>query len=98
MLEYRQLDWKLIGAAFVLSVIGIILIYSAQYDAQTGESMHYYYRQIIWLAIAIVMLLILIHIPLRMIDFFSYLGYIAAFILLVLPTIKFDTQIFITHF
>ncbi len=84
MLEYRQLDWKLIGAAFVLSVIGIILIYSAQYDAQSGESMHYYSRQIIWLAIALTMLLILIHIPLRMIDFFSYLGYIAAFILLVL--------------
>ncbi len=87
MFEYRQLDWKLIGAAFVLSVIGIILIYSAQYDAQTGDSMNYYYRQIIWLAIAIVMLLILIHIPLRMIDFFSYLGYIAAFILLVLVLI-----------
>ena len=87
MLEYRQLDWKLIGSALVLSVIGIILIYSAQYDAQTGDSMNYYYRQIIWLAIAMVTLLVLIHIPLRMIDFFSYLAYIAAFILLLLVLI-----------
>jgi len=84
MLEYRQLDWKLIGAALILSIIGIILIYSAQYDAQTGDSMNYYYRQIIWLAMALTMLAIFVHIPLRMIDFFSYLAYIGAFILLVL--------------
>lgn len=87
MLEYKQLDWKLIGAALALSIIGIILIYSAQYDAQTGDSMDYYYRQIIWLAIALVTLIVLIHIPLRMIDFFSYLAYIGAFILLLLVLI-----------
>ena len=87
MLEYRQLDWKLIGAALVLSIIGIVLIYSAQYDVQTGDSMDYYYRQIIWLAAALVMLIVLIHIPLRMIDFFSYLVYIGAFVLLLLVLI-----------
>ncbi len=87
MLEYRQLDWKLIGAALVLSIIGIILIYSAQYDVQTGDSMNYYSRQMIWLAIAMVMLIVLIHIPLRMIDFFSYMVYIGAFVLLLLVLI-----------
>jgi len=87
MLEYRQIDWKLIGSALVLSIIGIILIYSAQYDVQTGDSMNYYSRQMIWLAIALVTLIVLIHIPLRMIDFFSYLVYIGAFVLLLLVLI-----------
>jgi len=87
MLDYKQLDWKLIGAALALSIIGIFLIYSAQYDVQTGDSMNYYSRQIIWLAIALTLLVVMIHIPLRMIDFFSYIGYIVAFILLVLVLI-----------
>ena len=87
MLEYRQLDWKLICAALILSIIGIVLIYSAQYDVTTGDSSNFYSKQMIWLAIALVMLIVLIHVPLRMIDFFSYLFYIGAFILLVLVLI-----------
>ena len=46
MLEYRQIDWRLILAALVLSVIGIVLIYSAQYDAATGTSMNYYSKHL----------------------------------------------------
>lgn len=87
MLDFRQIDWKLIGAALFLSIVGIVLIYSAQYDVQTGDSMNYYSRQMVWLALALVALMVLIHIPLQMIDFFSYLIYIGAFILLLLVLI-----------
>lgn len=86
-MDYKQLDWKLIGAALILSVIGIILIYSAQYDVLSGDSSNFYSKQMIWLALALIMLTLLIHVPLRMIDFFSYLFYIGAFILLVLVLI-----------
>ena len=52
-LEYKQLDWKLIGAALLLSVIGVLLIYSAQFDAASGTSMNYYIKQLIWVGLAL---------------------------------------------
>lgn len=84
MLEYRQIDWRLVLAALLLSVIGIVLIYSAQYDAATGTSMDYYSKQIVWLAAALILFIIVIHVPLRLIDFLSYLFYAAALVLLLL--------------
>ncbi len=83
-IEYRQIEWRLILAALVLSILGIVLIYSAQFDATTGESLNFYYKQIIWLAVALFGLAVLIHLPLRLIDFFCYLLYGLALVLLVL--------------
>lgn len=83
-LAYKQLDWKLILACLLLSIIGIFLIYSAQYDAASGESAQFYYKQIIWLGIALFIFAVLIHLPLRMIDFMTYLVYAGALVLLVL--------------
>jgi len=84
MLEYKHIDWKLVLAALALSVIGIFLIYSAQYDVTTGNSMNFYSRQIIWLAAALVFFFVLIHVPLRLLDFLSYIVYVGALILLAL--------------
>lgn len=83
-LEYKQLDWRLIAAALVLSIIGIFLIYSAQFDAATGQSQGFYYKQIVWLGIALLIFIGIIHLPLRMIDFLSYLFYAGALVLLLL--------------
>jgi len=83
-LEYRNLDWKLIAAGLLLSIFGIIVIYAAQYDAATGTSLKFYLRQIIWLFLALCVFALLIHLPLRMIDFVSYLFYAGALLLLVL--------------
>jgi len=84
MLVYKQIDWKLFGAALILSVFGILLIYSAQYDATTGHSMPYFSRQIVWLVLALFVTMVVIHLPMRIIDFFSYPFYGFALILLVL--------------
>jgi rod shape determining protein RodA len=83
-IAYRQLEWRLILAALTLSILGIILIYSAQFDAATGESLNFYSKQIIWLFVALCGFAVLIHLPLRMIDFFCYLLYAVALILLLL--------------
>jgi len=83
-LEYKQLDWKLIGAALVLSLLGVLLIYSAQFDAATGSSMNYYAKQLIWVGLAIFIFAVLLHIPLRMIDFMAYLFYALGLFLLML--------------
>lgn len=84
MLEYRQIEWRLFLAALLLSIIGIFLIYSAQYDASTGTSMDYFSRQIVWLVLALVVYMVMIHLPMRIVDFFSYPVYIISLILLIL--------------
>jgi rod shape determining protein RodA len=83
-LNYKELDWKLIGVVLLLSLIGIILILSAQYYAQTEYQRNYYQRQLIWLAVAIVVFLAIIHFPLQLYYFSAYLVYAVSIILLVL--------------
>jgi rod shape determining protein RodA len=83
-IDYKELDWYLIVSGFILSVIGIFLIYSAQFDAATGKSLDFYVKQMIWLALALFVFAVLIHMPLRMIDYFSYVFYAAALISLLL--------------
>ena len=84
MLNYKELDWQLIGAAMMLSIIGIILIMSAQYYADTEFVRDYYLRQSMWLGAAIVLFACLIHIPLRFFDLTAYLFYGVAVVLLIL--------------
>ncbi len=82
-LNYRQLDWKLILAAFLLTLIGIILIYSAQYDSISGHSLNFYKKQILWGVAALAIFATLIHLPLKMFDFTAYFFYAVALIMLV---------------
>ncbi|MBN1211281.1 MAG: rod shape-determining protein RodA [candidate division Zixibacteria bacterium] len=87
MLDYRQLDWKLITATLALSLIGIILIMSAQYYADTDYQQHYYQRQIIWLLFALVVFTVVIHLPMRIFDVSAYLLFFITLVLLVLVLI-----------
>jgi len=84
MLNYRDLDWQLIGSALTLSVIGIILIMSAQYYAESEYVRSYYLRQAMWLGIALFMFAVIIHVPLRVFDLSAYLLYGVAIGLLIL--------------
>jgi len=83
MLNYGQLDWKLIGAVLVLSLIGVLLIMSAQYHAGTEYERTFYQRQLVWLVIALLMFAAVIHFPLRLFDVSAYLMYGIALVLLV---------------
>ncbi|RKX29040.1 MAG: rod shape-determining protein RodA [Candidatus Zixiibacteriota bacterium] len=73
MLNYRDLDWKLIGAALILSLIGVLLILSAQYHADSEFARTYYERQLIWLFIAIIIFVSVIHLPMRLFDVTAYM-------------------------
>lgn len=84
MLNYRDLDWKLIGAALALSLIGVMLIMSAQYYAESEFARHYYQRQLIWLLVSLFIFVLVIHLPLRLFDLSAYLVYGIALALLVL--------------
>lgn len=75
MLDYKALDWKLICAVLLLSLIGILLIMSAQHYAESTYDQDYYLRQLLWLAIALIVFIIIVHVPLRLLDLTAYLLY-----------------------
>ena len=83
-LNYRELDWKLISAVLLLSLIGIMLIMSAHHYADSAFERDYFLRQLIWLAIALMVFAVVIHLPLRLFDFSAYLFYAVSLGLLVL--------------
>ena len=83
-IKYSSLDWKLILVALVLSLIGILLIMSAQHNADTEYQRNYYERQSLWLLIAIFIFAIIIHIPPKMFDLLAYLIYGFSIFLLIL--------------
>lgn len=83
MLNYRELDWKLIIAVMALSLIGIGLIMSAQYHADSEFQRTYFERQSIWLGLSFLLFAIMIHLPLRLYDFSAYLMWGIAIVLLI---------------
>ena len=82
-IKFRELDWQLIGAAFALSVIGILLIMSALHHADSTFHQEYFLRQMIWLGFALIIFTFVIHLPIRLYDFSAYLLYALAIILLI---------------
>lgn len=87
MLDYRTLDWKLITAALMLSLIGVLMIMSAQFYAESEYRQAFFLRQLIWLAIALVLFASVIHLPMKLFDAGAYLAYAVAIVLLVLVLI-----------
>jgi rod shape determining protein RodA len=75
MLNYRDLDWRVIGAALLLSMIGVLLIMSAQHHAESVYRQDFYLRQLLWLLLALVGFAVVIHLPLRFFDLSAYLFY-----------------------
>ncbi|MEA1981622.1 MAG: rod shape-determining protein RodA [candidate division Zixibacteria bacterium] len=84
MLDYRILDWKLIGSALLLSLIGIVIIMTSQHGADSELMRTFYVRQSYWLIIAFIIFAVIIHMPPRLFDFSAYLVYAVSIILLIL--------------
>jgi rod shape determining protein RodA len=83
MLKYGELDWKLIGAVLALSLIGVLLIMSAQYHADSDYRQTFHMRQLIWLGVALVVFAAIVHVPMRLFDLSAYLLYGLALALLI---------------
>lgn len=83
-LNYHQLDWKLIIAALALTLIGIVLVFSAQYDSIGGHSLDFYKKQAAWMVMALIIFVVIIHLPIKLFDFGAYFFYAFALLLLVL--------------
>lgn len=81
--RWVEIDWRLFAAAFLLSLIGIGLIFSAQYYDDNPAAQNFYLKQLIWLAAALIAFVVTVSLPPRFYDFVAYLSYLLALILLV---------------
>ncbi|MBI5266388.1 MAG: rod shape-determining protein RodA [candidate division Zixibacteria bacterium] len=93
ILNYRNLDWKLIGVAFALSVIGILLIMSATHFSSSSFERYYYQRQALWLCVAMFVFAVIVHLPFRFLDLLAYLFYAVGVILLALVLVIGHTRL-----
>jgi rod shape determining protein RodA len=71
-----SLDWVLIAAVALISVIGLLMIYSSTHSKVEGDAFYFVKRQGIALALGIVVFLGLIRIDYRKLRDFSMLAYI----------------------
>ncbi|MFH1701646.1 MAG: rod shape-determining protein RodA [Candidatus Zixiibacteriota bacterium] len=78
-----EFDWKLVTAALLLSLFGIMLIFSAQYYNDDPGAQNYFVKQIIWLVVALVAFAIIVNLPQRFYDFGAYIFYASIIFLLV---------------
>lgn len=72
-----KIDWQIIVAISILTLIGLVVIYSA-------AGMHYALRQIIWLPFAIIGLVFAYLLPQRLLYYIAYPLFIFSLILLLL--------------
>ncbi len=70
-------DWQIIVAISILTIIGLVVIYSA-------AGMRFTLRQIIWLPFAVIGLVFACLIPQRLLNYIAYLSFILSLILLLL--------------
>ncbi len=82
-IRYLEIDWKLVTAALLLSVIGILMIFSAQHHSEDPAMKNYYIKQLVWLVFALIAFFVTISIPIRFYDFFAYLLYLLLICLLI---------------
>lgn len=87
MLKFRSedFDWTLAITALVLSLIGIFLIYSAKHYATNVGDREIYLKQVVWLFLGVCACAVVLFIPLRFYEVFSYVLYsIAVGLLLII--------------
>lgn len=68
--ENREVDNIYIGIVLGLSLLGVLLIFSARHS--TSDSTDYYVRQLLWLALSASAFLVVIRLPLRLYEVFAY--------------------------
>lgn len=76
-----EIDFKLFFTALLLSLIGILLIYSAKHNSIVEQSL--FLKQFFWLFLSLIAAGILFIFPLRLHEIFSYIYYFSAIVLLV---------------
>jgi len=81
--QLRELDWTLLGFAFLLAMSGLLAIYSI--EIQHGTSSGYFARQIVWTVLGIFLFFSAFYTSRKVIHNFAYITYALGIILLLIP-------------
>ena len=71
-----RLDWILIGACTAIVLIGLLMIYSASRNIVNGDQTYFMKRQLLALAIGLIVSIVLLRVDYRKLRDFSLLGYV----------------------
>ncbi len=80
----RNVDLSLVIAVMCLAIFGILMIYSATRDPETGSSSDLYVQQAVWMLCATIALGVTMFVPLKVFHTGAYTIYGAAILLLVI--------------
>lgn len=87
----RDLDTKLLSAVCLAIAIGVTMVYSATYNWEMDTAGHVYEKQIIWVLLTFVVMVVTINIPLKIFYALAYIFYGFSVLLLIL-VLKFGDQ------
>jgi rod shape determining protein RodA len=80
----REIDWSLVMVALLLSIIGVLLIYSAKYHSESAVERTIWIKQIVWTVLGLLCCALTFSIPLKFYEAFSYVLYFLCLLSLVL--------------
>jgi len=86
LINPKRFDWLLLSLLLMILITGVFVIYSAS-TTNLGEDYHtesYYMRQIVWIILSLVILILLLQVPHSVIDFLITPMYIFSLLLLIL--------------
>ena len=85
--QTKRFDFTLLLVALVLSIIGILLIYSAKYHSDNPMEKGIYLKQIVWTFLGMAACFLVFLIPIRFYEVFSYPLYFFSILALILLVI-----------
>jgi rod shape determining protein RodA len=80
-LKTEDFDFNLLTTALILSLIGVLLIYSSKHASLDEQNL--FLKQLLWVFVALIAAGVILVIPLRLHEILSYLYYLSAIFLLV---------------
>jgi rod shape determining protein RodA len=86
--RFGKFDFPLFSAALALWVIGIVMVYSATHNIESGRLVGIYKQQIVWVLLALIVIVAIVCIPGRFFFGFAYVLFGLSLILLLLAEVK----------
>ena len=80
--RFANLPWGMVALIFAIALIGLATVYSATYTSKGPSSL--YYRQLVWLAIGVIVMLLALVVDYHTVARYAYVLYAASLVLLLL--------------
>ena len=80
--RFANLPWGMVALIFVIALIGLSTVYSATYTSNGPSSL--YYRQLVWLAIGVMVMLFALVVDYHTVGRYAYVLYAVSLVLLLL--------------